>query len=119
MFDQVNHPPGLTWPNSQHLVCKFTCVRRMSSKDGLYPSMTSKDNLRRKHMDLEGYIILRGTYGSFDIFRWTFWSIDDPSTRNPYPSCMLTDVGIYIPCRFHFTVSSLAVVQVHCESICE
>ncbi|KAJ0556551.1 hypothetical protein HanIR_Chr07g0315171 [Helianthus annuus] len=43
MFDQVNHPPGLTWPNSQHLVCKIVMLRRMSSKDGLYPSMTSKD----------------------------------------------------------------------------
>ncbi|KAJ0939616.1 hypothetical protein HanRHA438_Chr02g0063181 [Helianthus annuus] len=83
--------------------------RRMSSKDVMYPSMTSKDIFRWILMDLEGYIILRGMYGSFGVFRWTFWSIDDPSTRTPYPSCMSTVMGIYIPCRFHFTGS-------HCKS---
>ncbi|MFS7995815.1 hypothetical protein Hanom_Chr12g01122511 [Helianthus anomalus] len=50
MFDQVNHPPGLTWPNSQHFVFNL-----YASKDVIEGWIVSFDDFERHHsMDTYG-----------------------------------------------------------------
>ena len=115
MFDQVNHPPGLTWPNSQHYVWKIVCFEGCHRRMDCILRWPRKMIFRWILMDLEGYIILRGICGSFDRFQIDRWSFDQSIWSFDQTSC---DGYIYthVMCSHHWvsvreSVSELSLVE--------